>query len=306
MATPLGNPSHPELSSRASLPNVHTGSPRRCSEGDTTREKACVPDLVVNDTDTPHALHHSSDDTSDSDDSSQEIEIVPRARTQQQQQQQPHDYLQHRAVVLQQKFMSWSATSSAVEEVIEYVEELADLTALLVGVNKFKYGFLSRPIYAEWAASAARAYDEVLAPHDPLKADNDDEEPDETPHELRTAADHTPDILDRDHIPRGLRKRVFSVVEHNGQIYGGGEHQYNMVPGMPAVDRTTSRQSQKSNKSHLSQPVARKTSSNASMPPLTRRQSIRSVVGAVNDSPEPESKYLTLRRRMGRKINKKH
>lgn len=315
-STPLGGPLHPELSSRTSLPNVHTGSPRRFSEGDMFsrgREKGRVPDLIVNDgSDAPPALQHSSHDTSDSNsdsdsDSSREIEIVPRTQSRQQQQHAP-DHLQHRAVVLQQKFMSWSATSSAVEEVIEYVEELADLTALLVGVNKFKYGFLSRPIYAEWAASAARAYDEVLAPHDPLKAEYDDEnEPDETPHELRTAADHTPDILDRDHIPRGLRKRVFSVVEHNGQLYGGDEqHQYNMVPGMPVVDRTTSRQSQKSNRSHRSQTGAQQTNSNASMPPLTRRQSIRSVVGAVNDSPEPENKFLTLRRRMGRKINKKH
>ncbi|KAG5357129.1 putative membrane protein [Yarrowia sp. C11] len=297
LGTPLGAPLHPELSSRTSLPNVHTGSPRRHSEGHLGRDtRSSVPDVVVNDSDRPPALHHSSDDSSDSD-SSHEIEIVPRVQSQ------PHDHLQHRAVVLQQKFMSWSATSSAVEEVIEYVEELADLTALLVGVNKFKYGFLSRPIYAEWAASAARAYDEVLTPHDPLKTDYDDEERDETPHELNTAEDHTPGILDRDHIPRGLRKRVFSVVEHNGQLYGGDEHQYNMVPDMPVVDRTASRQSQKS---HRSQTAAAHTTSNASMPPLTRRQSIRSVVGAVSDSHEPESKYLTLRRRLGRKINKKH
>lgn len=306
LGTPLGAPLHPELSSRTSLPAVHTGSPRRFSEADQDKLKADkmkadnlpVPDLIlpgITDRDDP--LHHSSDDSDSSD--SHDIEIVPRVRSAQSSH--PPDFLQHRAIVLQQKFMSWSATSSAVEEVIEYVEELADLTALLVGVNKFKYGFLSRPIYAEWAASAARAYDEVLTPHDPLKADDDDE-PGDTRHEKPTAVDDTPDILDRDHIPRGLRKRVFSVVEHNGQLYGD---QYGMVPDMPTVKRSETRRSQAAARRTTSNTsVPDRTTSNSSMPPVTRRQSIRSVVGAVNDSPEPENKFLTLRRRMGRKIKK--
>lgn len=59
-----------------------------------------------------------------------------------------------RAFILKEKFLSWSASSSASEEIIEYVEELVELTKILVGVNEFKYGFLSRPLYEDWAAEA--------------------------------------------------------------------------------------------------------------------------------------------------------
>lgn len=300
IGSPLGGssnyPLHPQYSQsdRAILPQVSAGTPRPSSEPKPETHEFEKPakmtlQLPNSRPEPPPLIHHSSDDDSDSgsdSSSSNEFEIVPRQISHQ------PDFLQHRAVVLQQKFMSWSATSSAVEEVIEYVEELSDLAALLVGVNKFKYGFLSRPIYAEWAASAARAYDEVLTPHDPLKSDTDEDDR----HEEPTARDDTPGVLDRDHIPRGLRKRVFSVVEHNGQMYGGGPEMHGMVPEMPPVERTSSGHSQ----THV-----QKTNSQSSLPELTRRESIRSVVDAVNKTKEPESSFLTLRRRMGRKIGNK-
>jgi hypothetical protein len=56
--------------------------------------------------------------------------------------------------MLLKKYMGWSATSSALEEVIEYLEELVNLTKLLVGYNQFKYGFLSKPIHETWAEAA--------------------------------------------------------------------------------------------------------------------------------------------------------
>ncbi|SCU95814.1 LAFA_0G02454g1_1 [Lachancea sp. 'fantastica'] len=68
----------------------------------------------------------------------------------------PHQY------IMKEKFLSWNATSAASEEVIEYVEELLQLTKIIVGVNEFKYGFLSRPLYADWAAEAAVNFDEFI------------------------------------------------------------------------------------------------------------------------------------------------
>lgn len=60
--------------------------------------------------------------------------------------------------LLKAKFLSWNATSAATEEVIDYIEELIELTKSLVGVHLFKYGFLSRSLYSDYAAKAARGY----------------------------------------------------------------------------------------------------------------------------------------------------
>ncbi|ODQ67509.1 hypothetical protein NADFUDRAFT_21746, partial [Nadsonia fulvescens var. elongata DSM 6958] len=68
--------------------------------------------------------------------------------------------IKQRQKVLRRKFMSWSASSCAIEEVVEYIESLTELIKLLVGVNHFKYGFLSRPLYEDWAAHATRGFDD--------------------------------------------------------------------------------------------------------------------------------------------------
>ncbi|AJS02168.1 hypothetical protein H822_YJM1444G00121 [Saccharomyces cerevisiae YJM1444] len=68
----------------------------------------------------------------------------------------PHEY------VLKEKFLSWNASSAASEEIIEYIEELLNLTKILVGVNEFKYGFLSRPLYEDWAAEAVTGFDNFI------------------------------------------------------------------------------------------------------------------------------------------------
>ncbi|KAG0649392.1 hypothetical protein D0Z07_4427 [Hyphodiscus hymeniophilus] len=49
--------------------------------------------------------------------------------------------------VVKQKFLSWNAASAGQMEVIEYLEELIDLTKLLVGANEFRSGMLTRPTY---------------------------------------------------------------------------------------------------------------------------------------------------------------
>lgn len=57
--------------------------------------------------------------------------------------------------MIKRKYMSWSASSTALEEIVEYVEELVELVKLIVGVNEFRHGFLSRPLlYEDWAAGA--------------------------------------------------------------------------------------------------------------------------------------------------------
>ncbi|EWC46129.1 hypothetical protein DRE_04703 [Drechslerella stenobrocha 248] len=52
--------------------------------------------------------------------------------------------------VLRVEFMSYNATSAALEQVIEWLEELVDLTKLLRGAAEFRFGLLSRPTYREW------------------------------------------------------------------------------------------------------------------------------------------------------------
>ncbi|CUS15563.1 unnamed protein product [Tuber aestivum] len=51
---------------------------------------------------------------------------------------------------LRLKFLSWNASTAALEECIEYVEELVDLLKMLVGSNEFRSGLLHRPTYREY------------------------------------------------------------------------------------------------------------------------------------------------------------
>ncbi|KAG0640730.1 hypothetical protein HOY80DRAFT_1116319 [Tuber brumale] len=51
---------------------------------------------------------------------------------------------------LKLKFLSWNASAAALEECIEYVEELVDLLKMLVGSNEFRSGLLHRPTYREY------------------------------------------------------------------------------------------------------------------------------------------------------------
>jgi len=52
--------------------------------------------------------------------------------------------------VVRQKFLSWNAASAGQIEVIEYLEELIDLTKLLVGAQEFRSGMLTRPTYRDY------------------------------------------------------------------------------------------------------------------------------------------------------------
>ena len=48
------------------------------------------------------------------------------------------------------KVLSWNAASAGRMEIIEFLEELVDLTKLLVGVNAFRGGMLTRPSYLDY------------------------------------------------------------------------------------------------------------------------------------------------------------
>ena len=52
---------------------------------------------------------------------------------------------------VRQKYMSWNAASAAQAEIIEFLEELIDLTKLLVGANEFRSGLLTRNTFLEYA-----------------------------------------------------------------------------------------------------------------------------------------------------------
>ena len=53
---------------------------------------------------------------------------------------------------VRRKYMSWNAGAAAQAEIIEFLEELIDLTKLLVGANEFRSGLLTRQTYTEYAS----------------------------------------------------------------------------------------------------------------------------------------------------------
>ena len=64
---------------------------------------------------------------------------------------------EHRYV--RRKYMSWNASSAAQAEIIEYLEELTDLTKLLVGANEFRSGLLKKPNYREYVDKIGKGSD---------------------------------------------------------------------------------------------------------------------------------------------------
>lgn len=63
--------------------------------------------------------------------------------------------------LLKTDYLSWNATTSSLEEIIHYTEELIELVKLLVGVFEFKYGFLSRSIYKDYAEDAKNKFNRL-------------------------------------------------------------------------------------------------------------------------------------------------
>ena len=65
---------------------------------------------------------------------------------------------QIRKRVVRRKFMAWNAASAAQVEIIEYLEELIDLTKLLVGANEFRTGLLTRGTWSDYAEGQASRF----------------------------------------------------------------------------------------------------------------------------------------------------
>ncbi|KZF25170.1 hypothetical protein L228DRAFT_280426 [Xylona heveae TC161] len=74
------------------------------------------------------------------------------------------DIARRRAV--RQKFLSWNAGSAAQAEVVEYLEELIDLSKLLVGANEFRSGMLLRPTYREYIDKSGKESQTATVVHD--------------------------------------------------------------------------------------------------------------------------------------------
>ena len=75
-------------------------------------------------------------------------EVVQQATEGFENHQETNKMILQRAV--RRKYMSWNAASAAQAEVIEFLEELIDLTKLLVGANEFRSGLLTRPTYDDY------------------------------------------------------------------------------------------------------------------------------------------------------------
>lgn len=63
--------------------------------------------------------------------------------------------------VVRQKFLSWNAASAGQIEIIEYLEELTELVKLLVGVNEFRSGLLTRPTYRDYVDRITRGAEKM-------------------------------------------------------------------------------------------------------------------------------------------------
>lgn len=118
--------------------------------------------------------------------------------------------------VLKERFLSWNASSAATEEIVEYIEELVELTKVLVGVNEFKYGFLSRSLYSEYAAKAVRGYEQLVPNNNDNTTQDEDDDSDQAldDDELNPVAFDDVSSIANTHksaMSEGFRKRVYSI-----------------------------------------------------------------------------------------------
>ena len=113
--------------------------------------------------------------------------------------------------IVRQNFLSSNAASAGQIEVIEYLEELIDLTKLLVGANEFRSGMLTRPTYRNYVdridrstiASEKRDQEQVAAEEDSTRNNDQDELRDQMPEPEKDK--RTPGLT--------KRRRAFSTKE---------------------------------------------------------------------------------------------
>ncbi|KFY65709.1 hypothetical protein V496_02370 [Pseudogymnoascus sp. VKM F-4515 (FW-2607)] len=113
--------------------------------------------------------------------------------------------------MLRQKFLSWNAASAGQIEVIEYLEELVDLTKLLVGANEFRSGLLTRPSYNDYIKKIKER--ELAEERETLileaKRGRKDAEPGQAPQRRQSEQSQEDEMADKvaEKLEPGVRKR---------------------------------------------------------------------------------------------------
>ncbi|RDA90861.1 hypothetical protein CP533_3214 [Ophiocordyceps camponoti-saundersi (nom. inval.)] len=112
------------------------------------------------------------------------------------------------SLITKRKFLSWNAGTVGQMEIIEYLEELAELVKLLVGVNAFKSGMLNRAMEKQRSVEQALATDAVAASTGVSPAigsnDDDDEPRVETPSSAEVETDGNDVFSDSDSWDEGI------------------------------------------------------------------------------------------------------
>ncbi|KFY22617.1 hypothetical protein V493_06465 [Pseudogymnoascus sp. VKM F-4281 (FW-2241)] len=127
--------------------------------------------------------------------------------------------------MLRQKFLSWNAASAGQIEVIEYLEELVDLTKLLVGANEFRSGLLTRPSYDDYIKKLREG--EQAEERESLileeKRGRQETEPSQAPQRRRSEQSQEAEMADKvaEKLEPAVRKRRNTRLGSSANIEGG-------------------------------------------------------------------------------------
>ena len=110
-----------------------------------------------------------------------------------------------RRQTMRRKYLSWNAASAARAEIIEYLEELTDLTKLLVGANEFRSGLLMRPTYREYVEKGGRQSEGAEDEQADREAKDEVKEPAGAA-KLKKLRSPTVSIEDDDEVPASLMR----------------------------------------------------------------------------------------------------
>ncbi|KAI3332019.1 hypothetical protein HD806DRAFT_546290 [Xylariaceae sp. AK1471] len=108
--------------------------------------------------------------------------------------------------------LAWKASSAGMMEIIEYLEELVDLTKLLVGVNSFRSGVLERPKFCDYLAKIkARKTAAAAAKSKKAESEKTKNHPVGVKRRPLASFSRLPSVARPAHIDSGLRRRQSAV-----------------------------------------------------------------------------------------------
>jgi hypothetical protein len=110
--------------------------------------------------------------------------------------------------IVQRKFLSWNAASGGQTEVIEYLEELIDLTKLLVGANEFRSGMLMRPTFRDYVERIGQNPEEHIAGLDKRMQKGGTETDSVTQREQAELRDTMPELRKVDSVRKRTMKKI--------------------------------------------------------------------------------------------------